>query len=258
MESKSSDQPASTVAKIPNCCPLHPDRPVRYVCLDTTCSEKSLCCILCIKNKHQNCDDKLIIERGVLPDKILLKNVSGGEMENFKEDVRKILQEMHAYLTQKYKKYMSESLNYIGSDTMTLAQLASEETIKGLKENCNIKLDANGKVEVCPKIDPSKPTIGEDMRSFKEDIRAVVDAFARDLNDVRFTSANSMNLGDFAWHKNLGKINRRPRDQGPRDTFKAQGGHFGDELLHDGQQEADGGLQAQGYDLGHLCFGPLP
>jgi hypothetical protein len=145
------------------------------------------------------------MERDDIPHKIKLKNVSGSEMEAFKGDVRKILQEMHAYLTQKYKKYMGESLNYIGSDVMTLAQLGSEETLKGLKENCNIKSIGEGHVEVSPKIDPSKQNINEDLRGFKEEIRGLVDNFAKDLNTIRFMSADSINISDFTWHKNIGK-----------------------------------------------------
>ena len=126
-------------------------------------------------------------------------------MEAFKEDIRKILQEMHAYLTQKYKKYMGESLNYIGSDSLSISQLGSEETLKGLKENCNIKSVNEDKIEISPKIDPSKASIKEDLRAFKEDIRALVDSFSKDLNDVRFSTSDGINLKDFTWHKNLSK-----------------------------------------------------
>lgn len=192
-----SDSPSSLM------CSVHSDRPCRYVCMDISCCEPALCCILCIKNKHQSCDDKFILERESLDEQIVLKNVSGAEMENFKSDIRKILQEMHAYLTQKYKKYMGESLNYLGSDGLTLAQLSSAETLKALKENCNVKMLKDKKLEISPKIDPTKESIKNDLRSFKEDLRALVDGFAKDLNEIRFTSADGLNLKDFTWHKNL-------------------------------------------------------
>jgi len=143
------------------------------------------------------------MERDTLNKRISLKNVSGAEMESFKEDIRKILQEMHAYLTQKYKKYMGESLNYLGSDTMTLSQLGSMETLKALKENCNMKMKEDNVLEISPKIDPTKKNIKEDLRSFKEDIRAIVDNFSNELNNIRFTSSDGMNLKEFEWHKNL-------------------------------------------------------
>ena len=107
------------------------------------------------------------MERDSLSERISLKNVSGAEMESFKEDIRKILQEMHAYLTQKYKKYMGESINYLGSDTLSLSQLSSQETLKALKENCNMKLKDNDILEISPKIDPTKLNIKEDLRAFK-------------------------------------------------------------------------------------------
>ena len=187
-------------------CPSHPLRPCRYICLDISCNQDPLGCILCIKNKHQNCDDKFLMERSSLTEKIRLKNISGTEMENFKEDIRKIMQEMHAYLTQKYKKYMGETLNYLASDSLSLEQLSSVETLKGLKENCTMVVKDEGIIEVCPKIDPTKPSIKEDLRTFKEDIRTLMDSFSKNLNEIRFTSMGSISLKDFSWHKNLSKF----------------------------------------------------
>ena len=146
------------------------------------------------------------MERSSLAERIRLKNVSGTEMENFKEDIRKIMQEMHAYLTQKYKKYMGETMNYLGSDSLSLEQLSSPETLKGMKENCTMVVKEEGIIEVSPKIDPSKPTIKEDLRTFKEEIRTLMDSFSKNLNQIRFTSAGSISLKDFSWHKNLSKF----------------------------------------------------
>lgn len=38
-----------------------------FLCLDNNCTEKPDCCILCIKEMHNNCQDGLIIEKEYLP-----------------------------------------------------------------------------------------------------------------------------------------------------------------------------------------------
>lgn len=186
-------------------CPTHKTRRFKYVCMDLACSKNPTCCILCVKNNHSDCDDKLIIEKQKLAKKLVLKHINSQDMEDFREDIKKILQEMHAYLTQKYKKYMSQSLDYLSSETMTLNKLITPEALKGMKTQCNIAIQESGQIVISPKIDPGKINIKEDIRSFKEDIRTLMDKFTKDLNEIKFNPGGEMTLKEFTWHKNLSK-----------------------------------------------------
>lgn len=42
-------------------CSEHTSRKLEFYCMDPSCKESSLGCVLCIKNKHKNCKDDMVI-----------------------------------------------------------------------------------------------------------------------------------------------------------------------------------------------------
>ncbi len=48
--------------KVDNC-KEHPNKKIDYYCLDKFCKKNSACCMICIKNKHQTCEDNFIITK---------------------------------------------------------------------------------------------------------------------------------------------------------------------------------------------------
>lgn len=186
-------------------CPTHTQREILYTCMDLACTKTPSCCILCVKNDHSSCNDTLLVENSEMSDKVQLQNVSGSQMLTFREDIRNLLQEMHAYMSQKFKKFTADSLVHLAAETLTLKQISDADTLKGLKEHCNIVVNGEGKIVVSQKIDPNSPTIKEDIRGYKEEIRGLIDEFNKSLAGVYFNTGNAMALSEFTWHKNLGK-----------------------------------------------------
>ena len=188
----------------PNMCKTHPNRQILYTCFDLSCQKFPSCCILCVKNDHASCNDTLLVENSEISERVELKNVSGSEMITFRENMKNVLQEMHAYMSQKYKKFSADSLTNLASETLTLKQITNGDTLKGLKEHCNVVPDDKGKIVISQKINPNSPTINEDIRRYKEEIRTLIDEFNKKLGDVYFNTGNTMNLSDFEWHAKLG------------------------------------------------------
>ena len=42
-------------------CEKHKRREIKYMCLDTDCSESTYNCVICLKNDHKDCKSSLII-----------------------------------------------------------------------------------------------------------------------------------------------------------------------------------------------------
>lgn len=156
-----------------------------------------------MKNDHASCNDNLLVENSEIHERVELKNVSSTEMITFRENMKSVLQEMHAYMSQKYKKFSADSLTNLASETLTLKQITDGDTLKGLKEHCHIVPDKEGKIVISQKINPSSPSINDDIRRYKEEIRGLIDDFNKKLGDVYFNTGNSMSLGDFEWHNRL-------------------------------------------------------
>ena len=200
---ESTDKPTSTSSDF--FCSVHSNRPFKYICMDLDCIKHPNCCIICVKNNHRSCQDKLILEKNSLKEKLEILTVEGEEMSNFKEDMKKMLQEMHAYMTQKYKKYMSSTLNYLGSDALSEDQILNPETLKNIKNKFNLKIKDDNKISIAPKIDPKDPKLQESIRAYKEDIKNLMDDFSKRLDEIQFVVGSTLKISDFEFHKNIGK-----------------------------------------------------
>lgn len=186
-------------------CVAHSNRPFKYICMDLDCIKHPNCCIICIKNNHKSCESQFILEKSSLKERLEIVNVEQTEIESFQEDMKKMYQEIHVYMTQKYKKYMSNTISYLGNDTLTESQIMNPEVLLQLKSKFNLKIKENDKIVVTPKIDLKNKKIEESLRNYKEEIRTLIDQFSKDLEDVQLTVVKEIRLSDFVWHSNIGK-----------------------------------------------------
>ena len=185
-------------------CKIHRGQPMDYICLDGDCSKLVNCCILCIKNDHWECNNDLILDKGELSDKVTIQKVNAADIENLNKDFQDFFQEMHACLTQKYKKYMSSSLMFASSEQLTLKALMTSDDLSSFKEYCQVAIEEDGQIIVTPKNNPSNTNVNVHLRDFKENLRQEMDSFASSLNEIKFCVAGEFNLKNFSWHKNIG------------------------------------------------------
>ena len=88
-------------------CNDHKHRLVKYICFDKKCLEEDLSCVLCILEKHENCEDNLILEKDELNCKLNFKR--------FSREEKKVVSLIKNKIECSNKKLMSELLILIKS-----------------------------------------------------------------------------------------------------------------------------------------------
>ena len=140
-------------------CASHPHRPASFVCMDSNCIKTPICCIICIKNDHNTCNDKCILSVSELSSKITIKNTDTSELDEFKKTILGILEDKKEDMLTKYKEYSEKSLNFGVCDQIDVNALNNLETLKGLKDYCNFRVTDDDQIEISPQFDPTGPSL---------------------------------------------------------------------------------------------------
>ena len=77
------------------------------MCLDQTCNKSSKVCVFCIKNQHEDCDERYIININQIKDKIVIKK--SDDISNIEEEVSKRIENEF----DKFFNYLEDEKNYI-------------------------------------------------------------------------------------------------------------------------------------------------
>lgn len=189
-------------------CIVHPKRYFEYICMDLDCSENPSCCIICVRDSHHSCQDKLILEKNSIKEKLEIENMGSEEMDKLRNNMTKILRDTHQYMTQKFKKYISNSLSQIRSDPISEYQIMNPKILKTLKSKFNLKIQENKKILITPKINPKDKKINESITCYKGEIKDIVDKFTQDLESIQLSVGSMLKISDFQWHKNLSVKNK--------------------------------------------------
>ena len=187
-------------------CSVHIKKKYLFVCMDPSCNKSPQACVLCIKHEHSLCDDKFLKDKENFLNEVKIKNVTSSDVEGFKEQVLGILQEKEADLVVRYQQYLANSLNFLGSESVSIDCLNTVEALREMKKKCKITIKDDDTFEVAPTFDPTSPNLEEDLETFEEDIDNALEVFLKDLNRVRLKEKGKMSIKDFIWHSKLGRF----------------------------------------------------
>ena len=118
-------------------CPLH-KKTLEYYCLDSNCESSEILCIICLKQKHINCEKNLILSKNDLKKvKIIDKNI------DFKKKSEKIFKEIENYFEENTEGIFADLKFFLNKKIDNVKyfkeDLQNFNKIKELKKNYDIE-----------------------------------------------------------------------------------------------------------------------
>ena len=189
-------------------CSKHNGREQLFVCFDPRCSKDIACCVLCVKNNHTLCNDDFIIQRSAIAERVFVTKTDSSDMDSFKNQIREILEEARATMNKKFDKYLSQTIDFLGSESVEISADMDLEILQGLKRNQNITVKDDDTIEISPKFDPSKPQIKQDLEVFRGDLDKFMQQFEKEINRVKYYTSGVFDSNIFEIHEKIS--NKQP------------------------------------------------
>lgn len=209
----------ASVESLKHYCHIHPEKKVKFVCLDPTCSaETTNACILCVKNKHKSCKDEFLLDKRELASKIELQ-VSNFDFSKMTNDVGEILDKQ---IYEFNKKLLSKKNEFVsGLEIDASPSNLTPEALKNSKKNLMINYDKERKkIVIKSKFDSNDENLPDSLLNFDKKVEKLFEKVLSDFSKLRFNITGGLNASDWLGHANILitdessslKISRKPED----------------------------------------------
>ena len=180
-------------------CPEH-KKEIVYLCLDSSCENSPNSCFLCIKNKHFECDnDLLIYKQDCSSENFEIKKIENEKKNVYKEKMERVLEKFDYELQNFLSDFKKEKMS------MFLSNFEKGINFEEMQNKCNtlkneFKIEKTAsKTIISPKL--MKSSIFEkNLENFEKSLQTKKKNFSETLQKIVFNIDNSLCKNSFLYN----------------------------------------------------------